>query len=220
MGTICFVTVCVAHLDTSIAVSPVLSHVASRVCERLPRLYFDLQFSNMKERRAYLKARRTSIYLPYSNLNTYLLALCFLTFIAFTHQYVSYSIRAQIVCDNCLCISCMTVTCTVVCNKNYTKNVVFFICLFLIFFKLTSIMLICHLLVLLNNVHLNPGPDTQSLLSNSSSYNTLDILNKGLSIMHLNIQSLRSKLDIIEAEIQSYDIVVLSETWLSNDIED
>ena len=36
-----------------------------------------------------------------------------------------------------------------------------------------------------------------------------------LSIVHLNIQSLYPKLDILETEMQYYDIVVLTETWLT-----
>ena len=33
--------------------------------------------------------------------------------------------------------------------------------------------------------------------------------------MHLNIQSFRPKLDILEVEAQPYDVLVFSETWLS-----
>ena len=36
-----------------------------------------------------------------------------------------------------------------------------------------------------------------------------------LSIVHLNIQSLYPKLDILETEMQYYDIVVFTETWLT-----
>ena len=71
------------------------------------------------------------------------------------------------------------------------------------------------------DIHPNPGPNstkteisTSSFLSddipNTSSYS--EILKSGLSIMYLNIQSLRPKLTILEAEIQQYDIVVLTET--------
>ena len=35
-----------------------------------------------------------------------------------------------------------------------------------------------------------------------------------LSIVHFNIQSLYPKLDILEVEMQYYDIVVYTETWL------
>ena len=36
--------------------------------------------------------------------------------------------------------------------------------------------------------------------------------------MHLNIQSLRTKLDLIQIELQHYYVLILSETWLSPDI--
>ena len=52
---------------------------------------------------------------------------------------------------------------------------------------------------------------------NTSSYS--EILKSGLSVMHLNIQSLRTKLTILDAEIQQYDIVVLTETWLNQSIQ-
>ncbi len=38
--------------------------------------------------------------------------------------------------------------------------------------------------------------------------------------MHLNIQSLRPKLDLLEIESQNFDILVFTETWLSCDIDD
>jgi hypothetical protein len=38
--------------------------------------------------------------------------------------------------------------------------------------------------------------------------------------MHLNVQSLKPKLEIIEAEAQYYDILVFTETWLSPNISD
>ena len=70
------------------------------------------------------------------------------------------------------------------------------------------------------DVHPNPGPATNSddldTSSLSSSYSNL--INSGLSVVHLNVQSLRPKLDIIEIELQSYDILIFSETWLSPDV--
>jgi len=38
--------------------------------------------------------------------------------------------------------------------------------------------------------------------------------------MHLNIQSLRPKLDILEVEAHPYDVLVLTETWLNPSIPD
>lgn len=73
-----------------------------------------------------------------------------------------------------------------------------------------------ELIALSGDVHPNPGPE---ILDNSTS-SMSDVINKGLSIMHLNIQSLRPKLDILEVEAQQFDILVFSETWLSDQISD
>ena len=78
------------------------------------------------------------------------------------------------------------------------------------------------------DIHPNPGPNsseaeisTTSFLSdeipNTSSYS--EILKCGVGIMHLNIQNLRPKLTILEAKIQQYDVVVLTETWLNQSIQ-
>ena len=73
------------------------------------------------------------------------------------------------------------------------------------------------LILILVNVHPNPGPDPheQDTSVNTSTSSYAHILSSGLSIMHLNIQSLRPKLDILEVEAQPYDILIFTETWLS-----
>ena len=58
------------------------------------------------------------------------------------------------------------------------------------------------LLLLANDVECNPGPNN----------------NTHLCIIHCNVQSLRNKLTLLEAESKAYDIITLSETWLSNSI--
>ena len=52
--------------------------------------------------------------------------------------------------------------------------------------------------------------------SSFDSYATLT--NSGLSIIHLNIQSL--KLDILTVEAHPYDVLVFTETWLSSNVSD
>ena len=65
-------------------------------------------------------------------------------------------------------------------------------------------------------MHPNPGMDTgASDTSTSSTTSYCEFLKSGISVMHLNIQSLRPKLDILQVETQPYDIVVLTETWLN-----
>ena len=64
-------------------------------------------------------------------------------------------------------------------------------------------------------MHPNPGMDSgASDTSTSSTTSYCELLKSGISVMHLNIQSLRPKLDILQVETQPYDIVVL-ETWLN-----
>ena len=84
----------------------------------------------------------------------------------------------------------------------------------------SSLFLSTCLLLRYGDIHPNPGPDTStnnldtsSLLSSYS-----DLINSELSVVHLNIQSLRTKLDLIQIELQHYDVLIFSETWLSPDI--
>ena len=74
------------------------------------------------------------------------------------------------------------------------------------------------LLLTSGDVHPNPGPHDSSSASLSFSESELSraaAMMDHLSIVHLNIQSLYPKLDILETEMQYYDIVVLTETWLT-----
>lgn len=63
------------------------------------------------------------------------------------------------------------------------------------------------------DVQPNPGPESLSSMSSESSYQS--VFHDHLNIVHVNIQSLLPKLDILEIEMQYYDIVVFTETWLS-----
>ena len=84
----------------------------------------------------------------------------------------------------------------IVASEIYYQNVDFlflsFRCLALIIFTIWLISLI----VLSNDIESNPGPNAVVDTSMSSSISS-DILLSGLSIMHINIQSLRPKLDIL-----------------------
>ena len=63
------------------------------------------------------------------------------------------------------------------------------------------------------DVHPNPGPESLSSLSSESSYQF--VLYDYFNIVQVNIQGLLPKLDILDTEMQYYDIMVLTETWLS-----
>ena len=77
------------------------------------------------------------------------------------------------------------------------------------------------MLILSGDIHPNPGPLSSNSDSDSSSCQSMtDILSSGLSILHLNIQSLKPKLDLLQAEMQAYDILIFTETWLSSQTSD
>ncbi|MES9882360.1 MAG: hypothetical protein ABW185_15925 [Sedimenticola sp.] len=73
------------------------------------------------------------------------------------------------------------------------------------------------LLLVAGDIHPNPGPSSLSDSSVDSSTSYINIINSGLSVMHLNIQSIKPKLEILEIEAQPYDVLVFTETWLSPD---
>ena len=56
-----------------------------------------------------------------------------------------------------------------------------------------------HLLILSGDIETNPGPESKT----------------DLYIMHVNTCSLRSKMCLLEAEYSKFDIITISETWLS-----
>ena len=80
-----------------------------------------------------------------------------------------------------------------------------------------------NLLILSGDNHLNPGPDSVNSFTDTSyatSESLFDDLGNHLSILHVNIQSLYPKMDLIKCEEQSYDILVFSESWLKPEIKD
>ena len=68
------------------------------------------------------------------------------------------------------------------------------------------------LILLSVDVYPNPGPDYVTSLADLSVSNS--VLANHLSIMHLNIQSILPKLDLIKCESLAYDVLVFSESWL------
>ena len=86
----------------------------------------------------------------------------------------------------------------------------------------------CYVLLILillsGDIQENPGPDSVSSLADEESDLSpcsTDSLDHLFSIMHLNIQSIVPKLDLVETESLAYDIMVYSESWpkptVSND---
>ena len=73
------------------------------------------------------------------------------------------------------------------------------------------------------DVELNPGPgstDSISISGDLSDDSIIDvsIFERNFSIVHYNIQSLVGKLDLIQTELSYFDVIALSETWISNNV--
>ena len=85
-----------------------------------------------------------------------------------------------------------------------------------------ELMIILSLLLLRSgDVEPNPGPEFSDSVSASSSSSSSfsssnTILQEHFSVVHYNIQSLLNKVDILDSELSSFDVVCLSETWLDN----
>ena len=77
--------------------------------------------------------------------------------------------------------------------------------------------LIVLLLLISGNVQPNPGPELQCIQMPSDCKSL-----SGLNIIHLNVRSLLSKMDMISIWVKSTDadIVVISETWLTKSVID
>jgi hypothetical protein len=73
------------------------------------------------------------------------------------------------------------------------------------------------------DIHTNPGPDSNSSefsYSLSSSVNDIfESFKNSLSFVHYNLQSFPHNRDILQRELQHFDIISFTETWLSNNIE-
>ena len=69
---------------------------------------------------------------------------------------------------------------------------------------LIIILLFTSLLLLCGDIHPNPGPPNP-------------YLHNKLKIVHSNVCSLQNKAFVLEAELNSFDIITVSETWLYKD---
>ena len=72
------------------------------------------------------------------------------------------------------------------------------------------------------DIHPNPGPLSTYDLSLSSESNSdtesMSIFSDCFSIVHYNVQSLRSKIDVLGAELCHFDILAFSESWLGANV--
>ena len=83
------------------------------------------------------------------------------------------------------------------------------------------------LLLCSGDVHPNPGPPVSTSSTNDTSATTtmsatiFDSLpfNHNLSFVHYNVQSIYTKLELLQAELTEFDILAFSETWLNHSVD-
>ena len=73
------------------------------------------------------------------------------------------------------------------------------------------------LLICSGDTELNPDPSTSH--ADSESFDESLILNY-FSIVHYNIQSISNEGDLIGSELRNFNIICLTETWLSHNTPD
>ena len=97
-------------------------------------------------------------------------------------------------------------SCTITFNNTYLG----------VIFIFYSLLWLYNLILLSGDIHQNPGPASGSSQTEGSfsSLDSRELLSNHLSILHLNIQSLLPKIDLIRAETDSFDIAIFSESWL------
>ena len=87
---------------------------------------------------------------------------------------------------------------------------------------LTNSLVVLLILMLSGDVHPNPGPlstsRTSSISSVTSSVDSDIDLKHYFSFVHYNVQSLLPKLDILYTELNDFDILAFTETWINDDI--
>ena len=91
--------------------------------------------------------------------------------------------------------------------------------------QIAFILFVIKILLILGGIELNPGPlnyDEHSISSDDSSIGSslCEMFSTSVSFLHLNVQSLVPKLDLIIAEYEDFDILSFTETWLNNNSSD
>ncbi|CAC5397547.1 unnamed protein product [Mytilus coruscus] len=86
---------------------------------------------------------------------------------------------------------------------------------------ISFILLVGQILLILGGIETNPGPSDyepspDSSINSNHLSNFYDLFSKSLSFLHLNIQSLAPKLDLIAAEYEEFDILAFTESWLNS----
>ena len=105
-------------------------------------------------------------------------------------------------------------------GKRLKSNIAFSSLVCSLLFTLVTVMLTLCIMMQAGDIHPNPGPATastssiSSLASVSSPFNFSKFSNH-LSVVHYNVQSLVPKLDLLTTELNEFDILDFTETWLN-----
>ena len=72
-----------------------------------------------------------------------------------------------------------------------------------------------HFILLVGNIESNPGPHelSQSISENNHT-------DRCISLCNINIRSIRNKMEFLETSLNDFDILVVTETHLDNQIND
>ncbi|CAC5401986.1 unnamed protein product [Mytilus coruscus] len=86
---------------------------------------------------------------------------------------------------------------------------------------ISFILLVLQILLILGSIETNPGPSDyeaspESSINSKDLSNFYDLFSKSLSFLHLKIQSLAPKIDLIAAEYEEFDILAFTESWLNS----
>jgi len=81
------------------------------------------------------------------------------------------------------------------------------------------------ILLIISGIEMNPGPSDSDLSSSfgsisSTSTTVSNFIHNSVSFLHLNIQSITPKLDLISAEYSCREILSFTESWLRPHVSD
>ena len=109
-------------------------------------------------------------------------------------------------------------------GKSTIANTRFVLLIVTCLYAIESALWLNILLLCSGDVHLNPGPlstsSSDNSISSASSTMSATIFSSlntshNLSFVHYNVQSILPKLEILHAELFEFDILAVTETWLS-----
>ncbi len=68
------------------------------------------------------------------------------------------------------------------------------------------------------DVETNPGPSSNESSIAASIDDLHSAIKQKFSVVHLNVQSIQNKIDVIQAELSHFDVIALTETWLNDTV--